>query len=321
MRDLYPEIEPYHSEMLEREALSDQRHHRIYLEQCGNPQGIPVVFLHGGPGSGCRPAHRRYFDPKRYRIILFDQRGCGRSEPLGELENNNTEFLVDDMEAIRQHLGIEKWLVFGGSWGATLALVYAAHFPQTVTGLILRGVFLGRKQDVDWVYAAGGASKLFPDAWHQLVKHLPEQQQDQPLPAYFEALTCDEPAKQQQAALTLNNWEGTIVTLRDHEYVPDPEQQPGPLAHSRIQLHFALNECFIADTPILQSIEAIRHIPTQIVHGRYDIVCPMQQSWELKQHWPEAELQILPLAGHAAGEAAMIDALVAATDAFAEKLA
>jgi len=318
MLSLYPDIEPYQTHQFSREKLSHGGQHQIYVEQCGNPDGMPVVFLHGGPGSGCRPDHRRYFDPDKYRIILFDQRGCGRSLPSGELENNTMAFLIADMEYIRETLEIDNWVLFGGSWGATLALAYAQTYAQHVSSMILRGTFLGRQQDIDWVYAEGGASKLFPDAWQNLVAELPESDKKFPLTAYFKKLTDDDEAVQIAAAQTLNCWEGTIVMLRDEEYQPDLTQQPGPLAHSRIQLHYAMNECFIADRPLLKNLAAIKHIPTKVIHGRYDIVCPMQQSWQLKQAWSEIELRVLPLAGHAAGDPAMIDALVAATDALAE---
>lgn len=320
MLTLYPEIEPYQTYEIARETLSNGQQHRLYVEECGNPDGIPVIFLHGGPGSGCRPQHRCYFNPDKYRIILFDQRGCGRSTPSGELENNTTAFLVDDMEQIRNTLGIEQWVLFGGSWGATLALSYARDYPDKVMSMILRGTFLGRRQDVNWVYAEGGASRLFPDAWQQLVADLPVAERQQPLQAYFNKLTDEDEAVQLAAAQTLNAWEGTIVMLRDHEFEPDLTQQPGPLAHSRVQLHFALNDCFIADQPILDSIDVIQHIPTTVIHGRYDLVCPMQQSWELKQAWPAIDLRIVPLAGHAAGEPGLIDALVKATDELAEAL-
>lgn len=320
MLTLYPEIEPYQTYQLTRETLRDGRSHEIYVEECGNPDGIPVIFLHGGPGSGCRPQHRCFFNPDKYRIVLFDQRGCGRSTPSGELENNTTDFLVADMEAIRRKLGIERWVLFGGSWGTTLALSYARQHPQRVVSMILRGTFLGRGHDINWVYAEGGASRLFPEAWQKLVSALPQDQRQQPLQAYFDKLNDDDEAVQLAAAHTLNAWEGTIVMLRDHEYQPDNTQTPGPLAHSRIQLHYALNHCFIDDAPLLDSIDDIAHIPTVVIHGRYDLVCPLQQSWELKQAWPEIDLRIVPLAGHAGSEPGLIDALVRATDELAETL-
>lgn len=320
MLSLYPEIEPYQTHLFSREKLSHGGQHQVYVEECGNPNGVPVVFLHGGPGSGCRPQHRQYFDPEKYRIILFDQRGCGRSLPSGELENNTIQFLIADMEFIRDTLNIDQWVLFGGSWGATLALAYARDYAKNVISMILRGTFLGRQQDIDWVYAEGGASKLFPDAWQKLVADLPEAERKRPLQAYFDKLTDDDQATQSSAAQILNVWEGTIVMLRDEEYQPDLTQEPGPLAHSRVQLHYALNECFISDRPLLANLKAVKAIPTQVIHGRYDIVCPMQQSWELKQAWPDISLKILPLAGHAAGEPAMIDALVQATDNLTETL-
>jgi len=320
MIPLYPEIEPYTTHNIEMEQLSNGLHHQVYIEECGNPEGIPVVFLHGGPGSGCRPQHRCYFDPERYRIILFDQRGCGRSTPHGELENNSTDYLIADMETIRQQLNIDNWVIFGGSWGATLGLCYALHYPENVLAMILRGVFLGRQQDIDWVYAEGGASKIFPDAWKNLVEHLPIADQKAPLKAYYEQLTQTDEIHQMAAAQTLQAWESTIVTLRDYEYQHDHTKETGPLAHSRIQLHFALNECFIAAKPILNNIEPIRNIPTIIVHGRYDIVCPLQQTWELSQAWPEASLNIVAMAGHAAGEPALVEALVTATRKIAKAI-
>ncbi|PHS69706.1 MAG: prolyl aminopeptidase [Methylophaga sp.] len=317
---LYPDIEPFASYHIKMELMENNQCHQVYVEQCGNPDGIPIIFLHGGPGSGCRPQHRCYFDPNLYHIILFDQRGCGRSLPHGELTHNSTPYLINDMEAIREKLNIDRWIIFGGSWGATLGLVYAQRHPEKVLAMILRGIFLGRKQDINWVYAEGGASKLFPDTWQQLVRHLPEADQKEPLRAYYQQLTSADELHQMAAAKTLQTWESTIVMLRDHEHQPDFNQDPGPLAHSRIQLHYALNECFIADTPILDNIEFIRHIPTKIIHGRYDIVCPMQQSWELHQVWPETELNIIPMAGHAAGEPALVHALISATQDFAKQL-
>lgn len=313
MTPLYPEIEPYLTHQLEMEPLKNGQCHQVYVEECGNPNGIPVVFLHGGPGSGCRPSHRRYFDPTIYRIVLFDQRGCGRSLPRGELENNTMSFLIADMETIRQHLKIDRWVIFGGSWGSTLGLCYAQQHPNVVLAMILRGIFLGRQQDIDWVYTESGASQLFPDAWQQLVKSLSKADQASPLNAFYQQLTAPDEVHQMATANLLQTWESTILTLRDHEYQPDLTQDPSPLAHSRVQLHYCLAECFIADNPILNNIDIIRAIPTIIVQGRYDIVCPTQQAWELHQAWPEAELDIIPMAGHSAGEPALISALIRAT--------
>lgn len=317
MRPLYPDIEPFHSQLLPREVMPDGRQHSVYVEQCGNPNGIPVVFLHGGPGSGCRPQHRCYFNPELYHIILFDQRGCGRSLPSGELEHNTIEHLIGDMEAIRQLLQIDSWLLFGGSWGATLALAYAQRYSAHVSAMILRGTFLGRTEDIDWVYTAGGASKIFAEAWHELIAPLPVEEQQQPLRYYYQQLTATDLQQQQIAANRLQNWEATIVMLRDNHYQADPAAPPSPLAHSRIQLHYALNACFLANQPLLDGIKDINHLPATIIHGRYDMVCPVQQSWEVQQRWPKANLVVLPLAGHAASEPAIIDALVRATDQMA----
>ncbi len=319
MYAFYPDIEPYSQQLLSTsQTLNDGGCHQVYVEECGNPEGIPVLFLHGGPGSGCRPQHRCYFDPDVFRIILFDQRGCGRSLPLGELEHNNSQLLIDDMEMIRDQLNIDKWVLFGGSWGATLALLYAQSHPQNVRSMILRGTFLARQEDINWVYAEGGASKLFPDTWHQLVGHLPPKDQAQPLKHYFEQLTSTDANIVAEAAWRLNAWESTIVTLRDYEFELPKTDELGPIAHSLIQLNFALNECFIETNQILNNLEKIRQIPTQIIHGRYDIVCPIKQSWELHQKWPESSLKVVPLAGHAAGEDAIVDALITATKSVAE---
>lgn len=320
MRTLYPDIDPFHTQLLSCEEMPDGRRHEVYVEQCGNPQGIPVIFLHGGPGSGCRPQHRCYFDPAQYHIILFDQRGCGRSLPSGELEHNTTDYLITDIEAIRQLLGIDKWMLFGGSWGATLALAYARQYSQHVSVMILRGIFLGRAADINWVYAAGGASNVFAEAWDALVKDLPASERQTPLTHYYQLLTQANEQQQLAAAHTLQNWEATIVMLRDQHYQPEAEASAGPLAHARIQLHYALNACFLADKPLLDSIKQINHIPASIIHGRYDMVCPMQQSWEVYQRWPDAQFEVLPLAGHAASEPAIIDALVRTTDKMAERL-
>lgn len=320
MRELYPDITPFRHEWLTVENHHPGPAHRIYLEQCGNPAGIPVVFLHGGPGSGCGEHHRRYFDPEFYHIILFDQRGCGRSEPLGELRNNTTQDLVRDMEAIRQHLGLTQWLLFGGSWGATLALCYARDYPEYVSAMILRGTFLGRRHDIEWVYAEGGASRIFRDSWQRLTEDLPAEHRQKPLAFYLQQLTDADENTRLQAAKTLQHWEGTIVKMRDSEYAPSPDDTPGPLAHARIQLHFALHDCFISERPILNEINPVRHIPTDIIHGRYDMVCPFEQSWALHQAWPESQLEIVPLAGHAAGEPAIVDALIKATDKMVERL-
>ena len=315
----YINIEPYKTHNLTMEPLKNGTCHNIYVEECGNPRGIPVIFLHGGPGSGCNPQNRCYFDPKIYRIILFDQRGCGRSTPSGELENNTSYYLVQDIKTIKEKLGIRRWLVIGSSWGSTLALIYAQHHPDHVMAMILRSVFLGRKQDINWSYAEGGASKLFPEDWHRLVKDLPSTKQEFPLPSYFKMLTNSDENNQIAAVIAIQTWENTILKLRDYEYTHNITVDTILLNKFRIQLHYVLNVCFIKDSPLLDNIDIIRGIPTKIIHGRYDIVCPIQQSWELHQKWPEAKLDIISMAGHAS-EPLLINAMVNAICEFETKL-
>jgi len=324
MLSLYPDIEPFHhyhltltNDVLTCEDSAEE--HRIYIEQCGNPLGIPVVFLHGGPGSGCRPSHRCYFDPQLYHIILFDQRGCGRSRPYGSLAQNTTANIIQDMEAIRQHIGIEKWLVFGGSWGSTLGLYYAYHFPAQVSGLILRGVFLARTQDIDWVYSENGAAKFFPEAWKNLVEDLPFSQQSQPLSAIYQQLSSDDTKVSNGIFNKLQHWEASLIYWQDLVRLEESSTKEDAKVPAIIQLYYSMNQCFIAKEPLLEHIDTIRHIPTKIIHGRYDMVCPLQQAWQLKKHWPEAELSIIEMAGHVASEPRIIDALVKATNDFAKR--
>ena len=338
MLSLYPAIEPflhYHlsvtndvltnevltSEVLTSDAPTDEClrvEHHIYVEQCGNPLGIPVVFLHGGPGSGCRPSHRCYFDPQLYHIILFDQRGCGRSRPYGSLAQNTTANIIQDIESIRQHVGIKKWLVFGGSWGATLGLYYAQHFPEYVSGLILRGVFLARRQDIDWVYSENGAAKLFPEAWNNLVADLPLSQQVQPLSAIYQELTSNNIKVSNTIFNRLQRWEASLIDWQDLVSLEASSIDEDTKAPAIIQLYYSMNQCFIAKQPLLKYIDNIRYIPTKIIHGRYDMVCPVEQAWQLKKHWPEAELSIIEMAGHVASEPKIIDALINATNNFAK---
>jgi proline iminopeptidase len=332
MLSLYPAIEPfnhYHLTVTNGAPTdstagenSTQAHH-LYIEQCGNPLGIPIVFLHGGPGSGCRPSHRCFFDPQLYHIILFDQRGCGRSRPYGSLTQNTTANLMQDIEAIRQHIGITKWLVFGGSWGATLALYYAHHFAEQVSGLILRGVFLARKEDIDWVYSENGAAKIYPDAWHNLVNHLPLSQQAQPLSAIYQQLTSDDTKVSDAIFNKLQHWEASLIywqkSLSFEESSMEKSINEDDKSPAIFKLYYSINQCFIAQKPLLELIDKIRHIPTKIIHGRHDMVCPLQQAWLLKQHWPEAEFSIIEMAGHVANEPKIIDALVKATNHFAKR--
>ncbi|MBU2924147.1 prolyl aminopeptidase [Colwellia sp. 4_MG-2023] len=322
MLSLYPAIEPFHHYYLNvaNIELGDEEaavEHQLYVEQCGNPTGIPVLFLHGGPGSGCRASHRCFFDPKLYHIILFDQRGCGRSRPYGALAHNTTANLIQDIEAIRQHLNIDQWLIFGGSWGTTLGLHYAKNFSQYVSGLILRGVFLGRAEDIDWVYSANGAAKIFPDAWSHLVKGLPLEQVTEPLSMIYQQLTSDNIQTSNRIFSKLEYWEANLIYWQNVVDFKENKIAEDDKVPSIIQLYYSINKCFISDEPLLENIKSIRHIPTKIIHGRYDMVCPLTQAWQLKQHWPEAELSIIEMAGHVANEAKIIDALVQATDDFA----
>lgn len=332
MLSLYPAIEPfnYFHLTVANNVLTDTitaedstEEHHIYVEQCGNPLGIPVVFLHGGPGSGCRPSHRCYFDPQLYHIILFDQRGCGRSRPYGSLAQNTTANLIQDIEAVRQHIGITKWLVFGGSWGATLALYYAHHFAGQVSGLILRGVFLARKEDIDWVYSKDGAAKVYPDAWNNLVEDLPLSQQTQPLLAIYQQLISDDTKISNAIFNKLQHWEASLIywqkSLNFTESSIEKSISEDDKSPSIIQLYYSINQCFIAQESLLELIDNIRHIPTKIIHGRHDMVCPVEQAWLLKQHWPEAKLSIIEMAGHVASEPKIINALVKATDHFAKR--
>jgi len=333
MLSLYPDIEPfkhYHLTVDSDTSTGEQTDkesavkHQIYVEQCGNPSGIPVVFLHGGPGSGCRPSHRCFFDPKRYHIILFDQRGCGRSTPNGSLAQNTTTHITQDMEVIRQHIGIDKWLVFGGSWGATLGLYYAKRFPDRVSGLILRGIFLARQQDIDWVYSNKGAAKVFPEAWDNLVNTLPLPQQKEPLTALYQQLTDKKLSITNAIFNKIQHWEASLVywqnslsiteTLKESNEIKEEDK-----AASIIQLHYSMHQCFIAQEPLLKGLGAIQHIPTEIIHGRHDMVCPVEQAWLLKKHLPKATLSIIEMAGHVANEPKIINALVKATNDFAQR--
>ncbi len=316
MRELYPHIEPYASHSLAVDAP-----HVLHLEECGNPEGIPVLFLHGGPGAGCEPYHRRFFDPQRYRIILFDQRGCGRSTPHAELAGNTTQALVADIERIRTELGVEQWLVFGGSWGSTLALVYAETFPERVLGLVLRGIFLCRPQEIHWFYQTG-ASRLFPDYWQGYLNPIPEAERDNLLQAYHERLTGDDEVARMAAAKAWSLWEGRCATLQPSRAVVDHFGDPfTALSLARIECHYFINDSFLEPNQILRDAARLKDIPGVIVQGRYDAVCPMESAWALHQAWPRAELKIIADAGHSASEPGILSALVAATDEMAGRLA
>jgi len=312
---LYPAINPDNSFHLPVSGV-----HELYIEECGNPSGIPVIFIHGGPGASCEPAHRRYFDPERYRIILFDQRGCGKSTPHASLQDNTSKHLIDDMEEIRQHLGINQWVLFGGSWGSTLALAYAEAHPQKVLGLILRGIFLCRKQDINWFYQSG-TSRLFPEAWKAFLQPIPEKQRDHLIEAYYERLTSDNEIERMAAAKAWSIWEGSTATLRPNhtvlDYFADPHMA---LSIARIECHYFINNCFFEDNQLLQNVFKIKHIPGFIVHGRYDVICPIDQAFELHALWPQSQLKIIPDAGHAVSEAGITRALIDSTNAMLQIL-
>jgi proline iminopeptidase len=312
MRDLYPDIEPFKTETLKASPL-----HEIYFEQCGNPDGVPILFLHGGPGGGIDVKHRRYFDPAHYRIVLFDQRGCGKSTPRAELEENTTWDLVHDIELIRKHLGIRHWIVFGGSWGSTLALSYAITNASKVKGLILRGIFLCRKKEIDWFYQ-NGTSNLFPDLWEGYLAPIPEEERGDLVAAYRKRLTSPDEAVRLKAAEAWSKWEGgTCRLFLDEEMIKSFDNPAHALEFARIENHyFTHNAFFQSDNYILENISTIRHIPCVIVHGRYDVVCPVANAWDLHRAWPESQLHIIPDAGHAASEPGIQTKLVEATDAF-----
>ena len=312
MRDLYPAIETYDQGMLPVSPV-----HTLYYEQSGNPEGLPVVFLHGGPGGGTVPDYRRFFDPAAYRIVLFDQRGSGKSTPHANLEENTTWHLVADIERIREHLGIENWVVFGGSWGSTLALAYAQTHPQRVRALVLRGIFLCRPKEIRWFYQEG-ASAIYPDAWEHYVKVIPEAERGDLLAAFYRRLTGEDETVRLEAARAWSIWEGSTSKLYPDEdlisHFGDPEFA---IAFARIECHyFTHNAFFDTDNYLIENVGRIRHIPAVIVQGRYDVVCPLMSAWELHRAWPEADLKIIPDSGHSALEPGNRAALVEATDKF-----
>lgn len=308
MYKLYPEIKPYATHRL---AVASP--HQIYVEECGNPEGLPVVFVHGGPGAGCEPYHRRFFDPNVYRIVLFDQRGCGRSTPHAELAGNTTQALVADMETIRQHLKIERWVVFGGSWGSTLGLVYAQSHPERVQGLILRGIFLCRLHEIEWFYQQG-ASRIFPDYWEDYLRPIPEAERGNMVRAYYKRITGDDEVARMAAAKAWSVWEGRAATLRPSKSVIEHFANPSTaLSLARIECHYFMNNSFLEPDQILRDAKRLADIPGIIVHGRYDIVCPVENAWSLHRVWPQAQLNIIPDAGHSASEPGITDALVKAT--------
>ena len=313
MRTLYPDIQPFDTGTLE----VDDRH-TLYYEQCGNPEGKPVVLLHGGPGGGCSDKMRRFHDPAKYRIVLFDQRGSGRSTPHADLVDNTTWDLVEDIERLRRHLDVERWQVFGGSWGSTLALAYAQTHPDRVTELVLRGIFMLRRWELEWFYQEG-ASRLFPDAWEHYLKPIPEVERKDLISAYNRRLTSEVEAERIEAAKAWSVWEGATSFLRvDEDFAHSHEDPHFALAFARIENHYFVNGGFFeCDDQLLRDAGRIADIPGVIVHGRYDVVCPVANAWDLHKAWPKAELVITQASGHSAFEAENVDALVQATDRFA----
>jgi proline iminopeptidase len=309
-REFYPEIEPFATGYL---AVGGP--HQIYYEQCGNPKGAPVVFLHGGPGAGSSPVHRRFFDPKHYHIIIFDQRGAGRSKPLGEITDNTTLHLIADLEKLRSHLGIDRWVVFGGSWGSTLAIAYAEAHADRCKALVLRGIFLCRKSEIDWFLY--GMRAFAPEIWREFTDYLPAAERRDLLTNYYKRLTDPDPKVHMPAARKWSVYEGTCCTL-----LPSPEtvesfaQDTVALGIARMEAHYFINDIFLPENALLQNVGKIRHIPAVIVQGRYDLVCPIETADELHRAWPEAEYTVVPDAGHSAMEPGIRSALIEATDKF-----
>ena len=312
LRTLYPPIEPY-----EHGRLQVGDGHDLYWETCGNPRGRPALFLHGGPGGGCTGDHRRLFDPARYRIVLFDQRGCGRSTPHASLEANTTWHLVADIERLRERLGIERWLVFGGSWGSALALAYAETHPQRVSGLIVRGIFTLRRTELQWFYQ-WGSSELFPEAWERFLAPIPKAERHDLIKAYHGRLTHSDREQQLRAARAWSTWEGETITL-----LPDPEvitkhgDDEFALAFARIENHYFTHEGFFTEGQLINDAHRLRDTPGVIVQGRYDVCCPARTAWDLHQAWPTARFIVVPDAGHAVSEPGIRHHLIEATDSFA----
>lgn len=313
MRKAYPPIEPYNSGMLDV-----GNGHQIYWELCGNPAGKPAVFLHGGPGGGCTEDHRCLFDPERYRVLLFDQRGCGRSTPRASLESNTTSHLIEDIEALREKFEVERWLVLGGSWGSTLALAYAQAQPDRVTHLILRGIFTGRRSELLWLYQ-DGASWLFPDKWREFLAPIPEEERGDLITAYHKQLTGSDGDAALVAAKAWCKWESDIVRLSPDKSAPETETSDGAaIAMASIENHYFINKCFLKDAQILRDIYRIKDIPGVIIQGRYDIITPARTAFDLHRAWPEAGFELVDAAGHAYNEPGILHQTVLATDRFAK---
>lgn len=309
MRRFYPKIKPYASHNLAVDSL-----HTLYIEEVGNPKGIPILFIHGGPGAGCTENDRRFFNPEKYRIILFDQRGCGRSKPHAELQENHTDALIDDIEKIRELLAVEEWALFGGSWGSTLSLIYTQAHPERVLGMILRGIFLCRKEDIYWFYQEG-ACHIFPDYWQEYLAPIPVVDHGDLLAAYYLQLMGSNELVQMSAAKAWSVWEGRCASLHPN---PDLVEHLGSphtaLAMARIEAHYFIHNAFLLENEILGRMDRLQGIAGTIIHGRYDMVCPVSQAYALHQAWPDSTLKVIRDAGHASSEPATLAALVQATD-------
>jgi len=315
VRGLYPATTAYRTQRLKVDAL-----HELHVEECGRPDGLPVVFLHGGPGGGIVERHRCFFDPARYRIVLIDQRGAGRSTPAGETRDNTTAHLVADLECLRRHLGIERWIVFGGSWGSTLALAYAQAHPDVVRALVLRGLFLGSQDEIDWLNErSGGARRVFPERWSAYEDFIPRAERDRLVDAYGRRLDDPDPAIRHAAGRAWRGWTGSCTSLMHDPGAPIELDAQRAALEARIEAHYFLNACFLADRQLLDGVDRIRHIPATLVQGRYDIACPMKSANDLARAWPELDLRIV-LAGHSAFDEAIVDALARTTDALAAAL-
>jgi proline iminopeptidase len=306
---LLPPIKPFAVHQLKVDAI-----HSLYVEESGNPEGLPVLFLHGGPGIGTDPEQRRMFDPNLFRIILFDQRGAGQSTPHAELEKNTTQDLIEDIEKIRNYLGITRWILFGGSWGSTLALVYAQAYPSNVLAMILRGIFLCREEDLNWFYRPGGANRIFPDGWEDFTSLLSDKEKENILESYYQRLTSEDEILKMSAAKAWCQWEASCATLQPSQQVINCLTHPHvALSMARIETHYFMHKVFLKPNQILQDTHKISEIPGIIIHGRYDMVCPLDNAFALHKAWPASELEIIRDAGHSASEAGIINALVLAT--------
>ena len=312
---LFPEIKPYKRHQLKVSDL-----HELYMDEAGNPDGIPVLFVHGGPGAACGADSRCFYDPQVYRIITFDQRGCGRSTPHSELKENTTQDLIADMERIRNYLEVDKWVLFGGSWGATLSLLYAQQQPENVSAMVLRGIFLCRRKDFDWLYKYG-ANRVFPDYWDDFIKHVPAAERDDLVKAYHSRLTGEDELARMGSAKAWSAWEGNCSKLRPNTETMARFTKPhNALALARIETHYFINHGFIEENRILANMDAVSDIPGRIIHGRYDMVCPLDQAQALHNQWANSELHIVREAGHSASDPANVDALIRATADIAKEI-